>query len=237
MIILCWTTGPIFLAPFFIGTNIGDNNIIGWREDQYLCTFTNPTGLWLTYMKICRVLFQFIPLIILPLAYLKMYRSIQENEKRMSFLSSKKTSFTPGKSGTSSSLNSRQPSIDQVKVPRKLSATIVSFIKRPSKTLKIKKTQDNEGDGSSALFRIALLIFIAFLILFLPSLIVNILPGRKCFDPRIHMLCSNITWINASLNPMIYSVFYPRFRKAYGKILRRGSSIFSTQSIFRVPRI
>lgn len=59
-----------------------------------------------------------------------------------------------------------------------------------------------------------------FTALFLPSVIVNLLPNASQFDPRIHAMCSLITWFNSMVNPIIYCFLNSRFRDEYKKILR-----------------
>lgn len=52
------------------------------------------------------------------------------------------------------------------------------------------------------------------------SVVINLLPGSRSFDPRIHSLCSIVTWFNSMVNPIIYCFLNARFRKEYKKILR-----------------
>ena len=50
-----------------------------------------------------------------------------------------------------------------------------------------------------------------FIVLFLPSVIMNLIKG--CIDPRFHMAASNITWLNSCVNPIVYAMMNTRFRK------------------------
>ena len=37
--------------------------------------------------------------------------------------------------------------------------------------------------------------------LFIPSVVINLLPNKGCLDPRLHMTCSFITWLGLSTAP------------------------------------
>lgn len=82
------------------------------------------------------------------------------------------------------------------------------------------KMMVNRQNVDYKLLAISVTIVIVFMALFLPSVIVNLLPGSRNFDPRIHSLCSVVTWFNSMVNPIIYCFLNARFRKEYKKIIR-----------------
>ena len=50
---------PIF--DFQKVRNAHGEKMIGWREDQLLCTFTNLDPAYVHYMQAIRIIFQFVP--------------------------------------------------------------------------------------------------------------------------------------------------------------------------------
>jgi len=84
----------------------------------------------------------------------------------------------------------------------------------------INKMISNRQNVDYKLLGISVTIVFVFTALFLPSVIVNLLPNSSQFDPRIHALCSLVTWFNSMVNPIIYCFLNKRFRDEYRKILR-----------------
>merc|ERR1712130_556752 len=66
------------------------------------------------------------------------------------------------------------------------------------------KMMANREKVDFKLLAISVTIVVVFMTTFLPSVVVNLLPGSRNFDPRIHSLCSVITWFNSMVNPIIY---------------------------------
>ena len=73
--------------------------------------------------------------------------------------------------------------------------------------------------ANQRLIRVSMVICAAFALTFLPSVIINLHPNRGCFDVRVHMLASNLSWFNSCFNPIIYAIFNPNFRNAYKDII------------------
>lgn len=84
----------------------------------------------------------------------------------------------------------------------------------------INKMISNRQNVDYKLLGISVTIVFVFTVLFLPSVIVNLLPNSHKFDRRIHALCSLVTWFNSMVNPIIYCFLNKRFRDEYRKILR-----------------
>ena len=74
--------------------------------------------------------------------------------------------------------------------------------------------------GHWRLLIISVLMCTVFTLLFIPSVVVNLLEHSECFDPRIHMGCSIMTWFNSCSNPIIYCLLYPRFQREYKRLLK-----------------
>lgn len=64
-----------------------------------------------------------------------------------------------------------------------------------------------------------------FIILFLPSVVMNLLRG--CPDPRLHMAASNLTWLNSCVNPIVYAMMNTRFRKGKVQDIKLANSFLS----------
>ena len=79
--------------------------------------------------------------------------------------------------------------------------------------------QNRAQKANQRLIKVSMVICAAFAVTFLPSVIINLLPGRSCFDVRVHMLASNLSWFNSCFNPIIYAIFNPNFRNAYKIII------------------
>ncbi|XP_076806482.1 G-protein coupled receptor moody-like isoform X1 [Clavelina lepadiformis] len=75
------------------------------------------------------------------------------------------------------------------------------------------------------LLRISVAICLVFMILFLPSVIVNLFPKSFNIDPRAHMFASIITWFNSCVNPIIYCFMNARMRSQYRLLLRKACNI------------
>ena len=43
---------------------------------------------------------------------------------------------------------------------------------------------------------------------------------RKEFDTRFHMAASNVSWFNSALNPIIYVILNPQFRREYLRLVK-----------------
>nr|XP_002120235.3 alpha-2 adrenergic receptor [Ciona intestinalis] len=66
------------------------------------------------------------------------------------------------------------------------------------------------------LLRMSVAICIVFMILFLPSVAINLAQVK---DPRVHMFASVITWLNSCVNPVVYCFINKRMRLQYKNLL------------------
>ena len=44
--------------------------------------------------------------------------------------------------------------------------------------------------------------------------------NRDVFSTRWHMAASNLSWFNSALNPIIYAILNPNFRKEYLRLIK-----------------
>lgn len=202
ILIVCNTCAPAFLLPFLIGTDSSCPaplyGLTGYNTKQFLCTFV-CLGSWEPYMQFTRVLFQFVPLIAMILMYAFIFTFVH---KRRTGLSSKMGTIN---TSTINNNESRsivgKPKLNKTKSQRSLQAT-------------------RRRNEDSRMLVISVVICVAFMITFLPSVIVNLLPNRHYIDVRWHMAASNLSWFNSSLNPIIYVVLNRRFRREYWRIIQ-----------------
>jgi len=220
IIILCWTLSPALLSPFLWTTNKDNGEyMIGWKADQNICTFNNLTNsTMILYMKFIRILFQFLPAIAMTLSY-----SIAVFDVAY-FGCGFKTSYTPRSSGEVISHLIEPVAIRQI--PISLTSRAVPSQKQPGVRFSVAtlSTQNNQPrarrSGHWRLLIISVLMCTVFTLLFIPSVVVNLLEHSECFDPRIHMGCSIMTWFNSCSNPIIYCLLYPRFQREYKRLLK-----------------
>ena len=96
----------------------------------------------------------------------------------------------------------------------------------PPSTTPAHASQSSGGDGDfKRVTRMCLAVFLVFVFCFVPFLLLNIVDqgGRA---PRIlHMFCANLTWLNSCINPLLYAVMNPQFRRSYRLLLTRAISL------------
>lgn len=124
---------------------------------------------------------------------------------------SQSTASTPGDIGTDGSKRALSPCIEKY-VPMSRTITPQVAPRLPKRRADIR------------LLLCSVTICSVFIILFLPSVVMNLLRG--CPDPRLHMAASNLTWLNSCVNPIVYAMMNTRFRKEYIKILRSITRCF-----------
>lgn len=80
------------------------------------------------------------------------------------------------------------------------------------------------------LTRLMLVIFLSFLVCFLPLMIVNVFDSQMRY-PTIHVVASIFAWMSSCINPIIYAAINRQYRQAYVKLLcpkRRNSCVSTT---------
>nr|XP_039251263.1 G-protein coupled receptor 84-like [Styela clava] len=205
ILIVCNICAPAFLLPFLVGTHSTCNaplyGLTGYNTKQFLCTFIclPPNTGWGPYMQFTRVLFQFVPLIGMILMYAVIFTFVHKRRNKLTNkMGTMNNATIKGKEGRSIV---GKPALNKTKSQRSIQA------KRRSKE-------------DSRMLVISVVICVAFMITFLPSVIVNLLPNRREIDVRWHMAASNMSWFNSSLNPIIYVILNRRFRREYWRIIQ-----------------
>nr|CAB3250726.1 G-protein coupled receptor 84-like [Phallusia mammillata] len=197
-VILSWLIVPAFLLPVLVGTTDEGERIIGWNSGQLLCTFIHVGGAWKSYMMVLRVLFQFIPIPLMISAYIAMFLTIRHSHK------------------------DRDTTSQQLpwEVDKETLMVQSTGMNRAEAQITREIYVNEKRTTERRLLLVSATLCIVFILLFLPSLVINLLPGRAKLDPRIHMAASNMTWFNSCVNPFIYVIVNPKFRVEYKLIVK-----------------
>lgn len=186
------------MLPFLLITNEDGSHMMGWREDQLLCTFNNLDPGFIHYMQAIRVIFQFVPACVMIICYtisvLDVRGSSAYRTKPLTFLKSNLTSKA------------------------------ASTAHRYSAASGVNDKNRQHRKNNWRLLLISVLMCSVYSLLFIPSVIINLLPNSHCLDPRLHMSCSFITWLNSCANPILYCLLYPRFQREYKRLLKNATT-------------
>ncbi|CAH1378099.1 hypothetical protein MTP99_019475 [Tenebrio molitor] len=101
-----------------------------------------------------------------------------------------------------------------------------------STTKKDKRNSRRERDDSR-LTKLMLIIFICFVLCFLPLMLVNVFDDDVKY-PVLHVLASILAWASSVINPFIYAASNRQYRSAYSKLFRivKSSVVFSESKQF-----
>lgn len=97
---------------------------------------------------------------------------------------------------------------------------------RPRTTLRSgSRTNREKEDGR--LTKLMLIIFICFVLCFLPLMLVNVFDDNTAY-PTLHVLASILAWLSSVINPFIYAASNRQYRSAYKKLFNnvKSSMIF-----------
>lgn len=90
-----------------------------------------------------------------------------------------------------------------------------------------RKNREKE-DGR--LTRLMLIIFICFIICFLPLMLVNVFDDNvRC--PSLHIIASILAWFSSVINPFIYAASNKQYRSAYRKLFDNVKSSMTSQHV------
>ena len=67
-------------------------------------------------------------------------------------------------------------------------------------------------------------VFLCFVFCFVPFLLLNLADQGGRAPQILHMFCANLTWLNSCINPLLYAVMNPQFRRSYHLLLTRAFS-------------
>ena len=72
--------------------------------------------------------------------------------------------------------------------------------------------------------RMCFAVFLCFVFCFVPFLLLNLADQGGRAPQILHMFCANLTWLNSCINPLLYAVMNPQFRRSYHLLLTRAFS-------------
>lgn len=94
-------------------------------------------------------------------------------------------------------------------------------------TVSAKRQHREKEDGR--LTRLMLIIFICFIICFLPLMLMNVFDDdMRC--PTGHVIASILAWFSSVINPFIYAASNRQYRSAYRKLFDNVKSSMSVMS-------
>ncbi|GLV40685.1 Trapped in endoderm 1 [Carabus blaptoides fortunei] len=88
------------------------------------------------------------------------------------------------------------------------------------------RTNREKEDGR--LTKLMLIIFICFVLCFLPLMLVNVFDDNTAY-PTLHVLASILAWLSSVINPFIYAASNRQYRSAYKELLKNVKS--NTKSV------
>lgn len=80
------------------------------------------------------------------------------------------------------------------------------------------------------LTRLMALIFICFVLCFLPLMLVNVFDDKVSY-PTLHVLASIMAWASSVINPFIYAATNKQYRSAYKRLLALVRSSIGPESM------
>ncbi|CAL8352800.1 unnamed protein product [Gadus morhua 'NCC'] len=94
----------------------------------------------------------------------------------------------------------------------------------PPSTTPPHATQSSGGDELKRVTRMCFAVFLCFVFVFLPFLLLNLADQRGRAPQILYMFCTGLTWLNSCVNPLLYAVMNPQFRRSYHLLLTRAFS-------------
>ncbi|XP_044299108.1 G-protein coupled receptor 84 [Varanus komodoensis] len=67
--------------------------------------------------------------------------------------------------------------------------------------------------------RMCFVVFLFFVICYIPFLLVNIFDAKNRAPTVVHMIAANLTWLNSCINPVLYAAMNRQFREAYKGVI------------------
>ncbi|XP_062975675.1 G-protein coupled receptor 84 [Elgaria multicarinata webbii] len=67
--------------------------------------------------------------------------------------------------------------------------------------------------------RMCFVVFLFFVICYIPFLLVNIFDAKNRAPTVVHMIAANLTWLNSCINPVLYAAMNRQFREAYKNVV------------------
>ncbi|XP_053311939.1 G-protein coupled receptor 84 [Spea bombifrons] len=75
------------------------------------------------------------------------------------------------------------------------------------------------GSDFKKVTRMCFVVFIFFVVSYIPFLLLNIFDAKSRAPQMLHMMAANLTWLNSCINPILYAAMNRQFRDAYRRVL------------------
>ncbi|CAK8676131.1 unnamed protein product [Clavelina lepadiformis] len=211
VVVLCWTLAPLLLLPLLIG------NYFVWNPSIFMCTFSlSPATHLLEYSVAMRVLFQVVPLVVMPPLYITMFHKVHLTSVRLQQYECMKYPLRKKKDEAELCSSTKASSVQLM-----ASENISSQLRNLDSTVKHNALKAlREKCHQRRLLIMCACICLSFAVLFLPSAVVHLLRHlHPCIDPRVVIASVNVTWLNPVINPIIYGILNTKIRKGYRKLI------------------
>ncbi|XP_056418763.1 G-protein coupled receptor 84 [Hyla sarda] len=77
----------------------------------------------------------------------------------------------------------------------------------------------DSGSDFKKVTRMCFVVFLFFVISYIPFLLLNIFDAKNAAPHVLHMIAANLTWLNSCINPILYAAMNRQFRDAYKRVL------------------
>lgn len=75
------------------------------------------------------------------------------------------------------------------------------------------------GSEFKKVTRMCFVVFMFFVISYIPFLLLNIFDAKNQAPQVLHMIAANLTWLNSCINPILYAAMNRHFKEGYQKVL------------------
>ena len=214
MIAFCWVFSLTFYTVVtFAWEPIVGESVIDYTEDcEMESLYNTPFNLALMFMEFI------IPLIIISILNSIVYANIKRRSKGM--VKPPSNPKPPASPATEHSIASEQGN-GAVKAST-ISLSVSSLASDKSQTSKVKDDQKKEFNRHrKAAITLAVIVGI-FLVCWLPYYVITIYTAAICEDcvsNRIWEIVNYILWCNSTINPLLYAVTNPHYRRNFARFL------------------
>uniref|UniRef100_A0A8C5M847 G-protein coupled receptors family 1 profile domain-containing protein n=1 Tax=Leptobrachium leishanense TaxID=445787 RepID=A0A8C5M847_9ANUR len=86
------------------------------------------------------------------------------------------------------------------------------------KSTTLSKPKDS-GSDFKKVTRMCFVVFIFFVVSYIPFLLLNIFDAKNAAPQVLHMIAANLTWLNSCINPILYAAMNRQFRDSYKRVV------------------
>ncbi|KAG8585366.1 hypothetical protein GDO81_004997 [Engystomops pustulosus] len=135
-------------------------------------------------------------------------------------------------SNANSTVNSKFQDVEDSGVDTAASSEIISEHLSTSKATVTSHSNDHvrsapatvsqpkdSGSDFKKVTRMCFVVFLFFVISYIPFLLLNIFDAKNAAPHVLHMIAANLTWLNSCINPILYAAMNRQFREGYKKAL------------------